>query len=87
MIWILAFVLVLSIAANVLLLMISLKASTKIETYEEFIRNMQRQVGHILGVFRLVDREGFFANDDYVGEAFKTLKEISESLHNFINKE
>ena len=35
----------------------------------------------------MIDREGYFAADDYVGDGFKALKSAAESLENYLDKE
>jgi hypothetical protein len=80
-------VLLISLAANVVLVMGGLRASNKLEKYEEFIGRMRDNVIDTINNMRRIDASGVFEKDDEVGVVFTALVHQVDSLTNFLEKE
>ena len=87
MIWVIGILFVMSLVGNYILLTRGLDAVDRIIKYEEFIKAMQRQLEHVTTTMHKIDRNGAFEADDEVGDMFKALLQITNSLENFISKE
>jgi len=83
--------LVISLALNVVIIMLVRNILKKNSIYEEWILEFKRDVNDTLALMREIDKQGVFAtsvnekgvfeSDDHIGQLFKELTDLLEKLN------
>lgn len=82
-----AFILVISIVCNGILMFGILHALRRVENYEGFFNAMQDQLTTTILTIREIDLRGAFESDDEVGGVFKQIHAIINALDVFLTSE
>lgn len=79
--------LLVSVSANVFLLITLKKSFNQIDILEDWIINFKNSVESTFNKLKDVDNRGIFEKDDDVGFLFTDLKQIIESLNKKVKEE
>jgi hypothetical protein len=79
--------LLVSVSANVFLLITLKKSFNQIDILEDWIINFKNSVESTFNKLKDVDNRGIFEKDDDVGFLFMDLKQIIESLNKKVKEE
>ena len=92
--FLLVFILLILIAANVAMVFLIRSLLYKISVYEQWVTDCRTRVVEILDTMRAIDVKGTFAtslndkgtfeSDDQVGQVFKDLLELVEILNEYV---
>lgn len=79
--------LILSLGVNIALLIGIFNIIQDLERYEDYFNAVQASLKHTIGGMRSIDFRGAFEADDEVGQVFKGLLGLVNSLEEFVTKE
>lgn len=78
--------LILSVAFNIALIYGVANLIGKLEIFEDYFDQLQVGLNKVLTQIRAVDIQGAFEADDEVGDVFKTIQGLVESLDAFMSQ-